>query len=156
MLWRLLGVRNWLAFVNGFWVGASHELVAEEDQGTGKSRFYSGISPSQVQCYQRALNWAFELSPSMVFEPGDPWLREWLGASERSADLSKLDLEMMRLQYVLADRGIREDYRSMWAVTVICLEDAGFFPSPWEVLSALFSSRALSGEDASDPVGELV
>lgn len=156
MLWKLLGFRNWMAFVNGFWVETPDKRFLEEEKNTGKIRFYSGISPSQVQCYQRALNRAFEMCPSMAFESGDPRLCAWLREAERAGSLSKLDLEMMRVQYVLADRGIREDYRSMWAVTVICLEDTGFFPSPWEVLSAIFCNRTLPGEDAFHPIGKLV
>jgi len=156
MLWKLLDFRNWMAFVNGFWVEAPDKLPLEEAQDTRRSRFYSGIPSSQVQCYQRALNRAFELCPSMAFEVNDPRLCEWLREAERASSLSKLDFEMMRIQYVLADQGIREEYRSMWAVTVICLEDTGFFPSPWEILSGLFDGRTLSGKDAFHPIGKLV
>lgn len=152
ILCKVLDVRNWRTFdsrsresrIDGNRAGASMP----------KTKFYSGIPTTRINLYQQYLNRAFALSPSLEFEPDDPRLERLLEEAE-TASLSKLDLELMRMQYVFADKDLREDYRNRWAVTVINREDTGFFPSPWDILSALFSfSRFLPGKDTLDSVGE--
>jgi len=53
--------------------------------------------------------------------------------------LSEMDLELMRLQFVYADRFMREKHRSCWVRTVLKRMDTDFFPDPWAIVSAVFS-----------------
>ena len=137
MLWKVVGVRNWR-------VSAKRAEKGKERRSRAASRlpirtsFYSTIPTLKIRSYQKYLDCLFELNPSMEFESEDARLDRLLEEAETLGGLSKLDLEVMRMQYVLADKRLRRDYRRMWAVTVIHFEETGFFPSPWDILSAVF------------------
>jgi hypothetical protein len=57
--------------------------------------------------------------------------------------LSELDLELMRLQYVCADRLRREEYRSRWVKKVMNRQDTDFLPDPWTIIQALFAKHLI-------------
>ena len=153
ILWKVLDVCNWRTFDNR--LEGPKTNVNRTDATMSKTKFYSRIPTEKICLYQRYINRAFSLDPTLEFELDDPGLERLFEEAETVACLNKLDLELMRLQYVFADKRLREEYRSRWAVTVVNFEDGGFSPSPWDILSALFtSSHILSGKDSFNPVGE--
>jgi hypothetical protein len=100
--------------------------------------FYSHISTDQIQLYQSYINRAFELSPTLEFEENYHLLEKLLAEAVTRGSLSDLDLELMRLQYVYADKSQREKYRGSWVRKVINRRDTDFFPDPWAIISAIF------------------
>ncbi len=108
-----------------------------------KSPFYSHIPKNQIQLYQSYLDRAFELSPTLEFEQGDPGLHGLLAKTANNHFFSEIDFEMMRLQYVSSDKREREKYRSNWAEKVVNQKGADFFPDPWAIVSAMFAEAAL-------------
>jgi hypothetical protein len=104
-----------------------------------KVPFYSQIPTTQIRLYQSYIDRAFLLSPTLEFEKNDPRFTQLLAEAAAADSLSVIDLELMRMQFVLADRGARDEYRPSWAVKVINRKDNDFFPSPWAVVSALFA-----------------
>jgi len=153
MLWKVVGVGKWTTHEQAGQERNKQETLAGKRRGK-RTRFYDDIATSDIRLYQKYLNRAFSLKPSLEFEPGDVMLDGLFGEAESTAGLSVFDLELMRMQYVLADKGIREAYRKIWAVTVVNAKEPTFFPSPWEILTALFSSRLLAGENSFDSIGE--
>lgn len=153
MLWKVMGVGKWMSHEQVCHGRKKQETLAGKRVGK-RTRFYAGIATSDIRLYQKYLNGAFLINPSLEFESGDAMLGRLFREAESTAGLSVFDLELMRMQYVLADKGIREAYRKIWAVTVINAKESTFFPSPWEILTALFSSSMLSGKNSFDSIGE--
>jgi hypothetical protein len=153
MLWKVVGVGKWMTHEQTGQERNKQETLAGKRSGK-RARFYADIATSDIRVYQKYLNRAFLLNPSLEFEPGDVMLGRLFGEAESPGGLSVFDLELMRMQYVLADKGIREAYRKIWAVTVVNAKEPTFFPSPREILTALFSSPSLAGENSFDSVGE--
>jgi Cdc6-like AAA superfamily ATPase len=106
-----------------------------------KVPFYSHISTDQIQLYQSYINRAFELSPTLEFEENYHLLEKLLAEAVTRSSLSDLDLELMRLQYVYADKSQREKYRGSWVKKVINHRDTDFFPDPWAIISAIFPTN---------------
>jgi hypothetical protein len=100
--------------------------------------FYAQIPTNQIRLYQAYIDRAFQLSPTLEFEKNDPRFHRLLSEAAHMDSLSQVDLELMRMQYVLADKRSRKAYRHRWALKVINRRENDFFPSPWAVLSALF------------------
>ena len=153
MLWKVMDVGKWMTHEQVGLERKKQQTLAGKRMGK-RARFYANIATSDIRVYQKYLNRAFLLNPSLEFEPGDVMLGRLFGEAESTAGLSVFDLELMRMQYVLADKGVREVYRKIWAVTVINAKESTFFPSPWEILTALFSSPSLAGENPFDSIGE--
>lgn len=105
--------------------------------------FYAHISSDQARQYQSYINRAFELSLTLEFEEKHHLLVELLAEVANRDSLSELDLELMRLQYVCADRLRREEYRSNWVKKVMNLQDTDFFPDPWTIIQALFAKQLI-------------
>jgi hypothetical protein len=103
--------------------------------------FYSQIPTTQIRLYQGYIDRAFQLSPTLEFDKNDPRFHRLLAEAAQNDALSQIDLELMRMQYVLADKASREEYRCRWAVKVVNRRENDFFPSPWAVLSALFAGH---------------
>jgi hypothetical protein len=108
-----------------------------------RAPFYSHIATDQIEPYQGYINRAFGLSPTLEFEENHYLFSELLAEAAARDSLSELDLELMRLQYVYADRSQREKYRTSWAEKVINREDTDFFPDPWDIISAIFAKDEL-------------
>ena len=104
-----------------------------------KMPFYSRIQTRTIQRYQSYIDRAFALSPSLEFAEADDRFSRLLKEATGHHDLDDLDLELMRMQYVLADPNRREKYRGNWAVTVVNRRENDFFPSPWAILESLFA-----------------
>ena len=102
------------------------------------SSFYAQIPTNQIRVYQAYIDRAFQLSPTLEFKKNDLRFHSLLVEAAHTHALSQVDLELMRMQYVLADKTSRRAYRQQWAVKVINRRENDFFPSPWAVLSALF------------------
>lgn len=107
-----------------------------------KVPFYSQIPTTRISLYQAYINRAFQLSPTLEFEKNDLRFHGLLTEAARSDALNQLDLELMRIQFVLADKRSREQYRDCWAVKVVNRRQDDFFPSPWTILTAFFSEHA--------------
>jgi hypothetical protein len=103
-----------------------------------KVPFYSQIPTTNIRLYQAYINRAFQLSPTLEFEETDMRFNKLLTEAAHNDSLNQIDLELMRMQYVLADKALRKKYRPYWAVKVINRKKNDFFPSPWSVISALF------------------
>jgi hypothetical protein len=103
-----------------------------------KVPFYSQIPTTRIRTYQAYINRAFQLSPTLEFEKTDLRFNKLLAEAARNDSLDQIDLELMRMQYVLADKAKRKKYRPYWAVKVINRKKNDFFPSPWSVVSGLF------------------
>ena len=106
--------------------------------GPQKTPFYSHISTDQIQVYQRYFDRALELSSTLEFEKDDFQFKKLLAEANSNDSLSEIDLEVMRLQYVCANKYLRKNYRSRWVETVLKRRDSDFFPDPWAVISAVF------------------
>jgi len=104
-----------------------------------KIPFYSQIPTTRIRLYQTYIDRAFELSPTLEFSLGDDRFNRLLQEAAHKDSLSVLDLELMRMQYVLADETLREQCRENWAVTVVNRQADDFFPGPWSILSAMFT-----------------
>jgi hypothetical protein len=104
-----------------------------------KVPFYSQIPTTRIRLYQTYIDRAFELSPTLEFALGDDRFNRLLKEAAYKDSLSVLDLELMRMQYVLADETLREQCRESWAVKVVNRQEDDFFPSPWSILSAMFT-----------------
>lgn len=104
-----------------------------------KVPFYSRIPTTRIRVYQTYIDRAFELSPTLEFSLGDDRLNRLLQEAAYKDSLSVLDLELMRMQYVLADETLREQCRKNWAVKVVNRQKDDFFPGPWSILSAMFT-----------------
>ncbi len=110
-----------------------------------KVPFYSQIPTIEIRSYQSYINRAFLLSESLEFGQNDARFEQLLKEAEANSSLNKIDLELMRLQYVYANKDLRDSYRVNWAVTVVNRNNDDFFPSPWTIISALFHSHSLTG-----------
>lgn len=104
-----------------------------------KIPFYAHVPTRHIRSYQNYIDRAFALSPSLEFEKGDKRFSNLLEEATGTGSLSVLDLEIMRMQYLLADPDKREEYQSEWAVKVINRQADDFFPSPWAILASLFA-----------------
>jgi hypothetical protein len=104
-----------------------------------KVPFYCHISTDQVQRYQHYIDRALKLSPTLEFGENDPRLHRLLVEAVNRDSLSELDLELMRLQYVYADKHLRTRHRSCWVQRVINRKSNDFFPDPWAIVSAVFA-----------------
>ncbi len=104
-----------------------------------KVPFYSQIPTTRIRVYQSYIDRAFELSPTLEFSLGDDRFNRLLQEAAYKDSLSVLDLELMRMQYVLADETLREQCRENWAVKVVNRQKNDFFPGPWSILSAMFT-----------------
>ena len=153
MLWKVMDIGKWMTHGQAGLERNKQETLAGK-RTAKRARFYADIATSDIRVYQKYLNRAFLLNPSLEFEPGDVMLGRLFGEAESTAGLSVFDLELMRMQYILADKSIRKAYRKIWAVTVINAKEPTFFPSPWEILTALFSSSLLAGKNSFDSIGE--
>ncbi len=120
-----------------------------------KVPFYSQIHTPQIRSYQSYINRAFLLSESLEFGRNDARFEQLLKEAETYDSLNKIDLELMRLQYVGANKELRDSYRANWAVTVVNCKDDDFFPAPWTIISTLFQSRRLAGKSFSYFIGKL-
>jgi hypothetical protein len=107
--------------------------------------FYAQIPTTKIRLYQTYIDRAFQLSPTLEFEKDDSRFHSLLNEAAHNDALSQLDLELMRMQYVLADREMRQAHRHRWAVKVINRRENDFFPSPWAVLSSLFAGERQVG-----------
>jgi hypothetical protein len=103
-----------------------------------KVPFYSEIPTTRIRVYQTYIDRAFELSQTLEFAVGDDRFNRLLQEAAKDS-LSVLDLELMRMQYVLADETLREQCRENWAVKVVNRQEDDFFPGPWSILSAMFT-----------------
>lgn len=103
--------------------------------------FYSQIPTTQIRLYQAYIDQAFQLSPTLEFGKNDLRFHRLLTKAAKNDALNQIDLELMRIQFVLADKASREQYRDRWAVRVVNRHQGDFFPSPWNILSALFSGQ---------------
>jgi len=103
--------------------------------------FYSQIPTTQIRLYQAYINRAFQLSATLEFGKNDLRFHRLLTEAAKNDALNQIDLELMRIQFVLADKASREEYRDRWAVKVVNRHQDDFFPSPWTILSALFSRQ---------------
>ena len=106
--------------------------------------FYSHIRPNQIQVYQRYIDQAFELSPTLEFKENDSLLHRLLGEAVENDCMSQLDFELMRLQYVYADEFLRQRHRSSWVEAVIKRKDNDFFPDAWAIVAGVFDESRLS------------
>jgi hypothetical protein len=104
-----------------------------------KTPFYAHVPTRNIHSYQKYMDRAFALSPSLEFDQKDSRFKNLLEEATDHAGISALDLEIMRMQYLLADPEKREQYRHEWAVKVVNREEDDFFPSPWAIISVLFS-----------------
>jgi len=104
-----------------------------------KVPFYSHISMGQIQLYQSYFDRAVKLSSTLEFKQNDLRFNKLLAEAAIIDSLSEMDLELMRLQFVYADRFMREKHRSCWVETVLKRRDTDFFPDPWAIVSAVFS-----------------
>lgn len=104
-----------------------------------KTPFYSHISMGQIQTYQRYFDRALELSSTLEFEGDGLRFKRLLAEATCNDSLSEIDLEVMRLQYICADKYLRKKYRSRWVETVTKRRNSDFFPDPWDVISAVFA-----------------
>ena len=112
-----------------------------------KASFYSSVPIRRIRLYQAFLNRAFKLSPSLEFGDGDDRYSTLLKEAAHKYALSELDLEMMRLQYILADPTFRKQHQSKWAIEVINREEGEFYPSPWAIVRAVFSVRSSASSE---------
>lgn len=103
--------------------------------------FYSQIPTTRIRLYQAYIDQAFQLSPTLEFGKNDLRFHRLLTKAAKNDALNQIDLELMRIQFVLADKASREQYRDRWAVKVVNRHQDDFFPSPWTILSALFSGK---------------
>lgn len=108
---------------------------------TGKLKkvpFYSHLPTHQIQVYQRYIDRAFEMSPTLEFTGNDTQLHGLLADAAQNYSLSELDFELMRLQYIYADEFLRKKHRSRWVETVINRKDDDFFPDAWTIIAEIF------------------
>lgn len=110
-----------------------------------KVPFYCHFSTDQVRLYQIYIDRALKLSPTLEFEENDPRLKKLLAEAANRDSLSELDFELMRLQYVYADKYLRTRHRTCWVQTVINRKDTDFFPDPWAIISAVFAEAKPAG-----------
>ena len=106
-----------------------------------KPPFYNQIPTTRIKLYQDYIDRAFQFSPTLEFKHNDERFNRLLTEAANNDDLSEIDLELMRIQYVLADKALREAHRPSWAAKVINRHEKDFFPSPWTVLSSLFAGH---------------
>jgi hypothetical protein len=111
-----------------------------------KVPFYSQIPTTSIRIYQSYIDRAFQLSATLEFNKTDMRFNKLLTEAAKKDSLDQIDLELMRMQYVLADKTLRKKYRPYWAVKVINRKENDFFPSPWSVLTALFVGNRRDGE----------
>ncbi len=104
-----------------------------------KVPFYSHISMGQIQLYQSYFDHAVKLSSTLEFKQNDLRFNKLLAEAAIIDSLSEMDLELMRLQFVYANKNMREKHRSCWVETVLKRGDTDFFPDPWAIVSAVFS-----------------
>jgi hypothetical protein len=93
----------------------------------------------QIQLYQSYFDHAVKLSSTLEFKQNDLRFNKLLAEAVAIDSLSEMDLELMRLQFVYADKNMREKHRSCWVETVLKRRDTDFFPDPWAIVSAVFS-----------------
>ena len=105
-----------------------------------KIPFYAHIPTPSIRKYQMFINRAFAISPSLDFAVGNIWYEQLLEEATCDEDVSVLDFEMMRVQYLLADPRERRKHKKTWAVRVINQRDPDFFPSPWAILATTFQT----------------
>ncbi|MBW2107779.1 MAG: hypothetical protein JRI36_03810 [Deltaproteobacteria bacterium] len=105
------------------------------------SSFYGTIPASRIRLYQSYLERAFALSSTLEFHKDDQRFKGLLAEAAQKDALCPIDLELMRMQYVFADRKQRKLLRSCWAVQVINGGNEEFFPSPQAILAGLFSKN---------------
>ena len=141
----LLGMLRTVRCLSGFksrFFDTSNENTKNGTHGTKskppKTPFYSHISTEQIQIYQHYFDRALELSSTLEFEKDSLYFKRLLAEANSNDSLSEIDLEVMRLQYVCANRSLRKKYRSRWVATVIERKKNDFFPDPWAVISAVF------------------
>jgi hypothetical protein len=131
--------------------------TSQKDAGTKprkpkKIPFYAHIARVHIPLYQSYFDRALALSSTLEFGETDPRFNKLLDEAAANDSLSEIDLELMRLQYVCADRSMREKRRSCWVETVLKRRDGDFFPDPWAILSALFASGPHTMREFSTPV----
>jgi len=107
-----------------------------------KAPFYGHIPTKSIGTYQRYVDRAFALSPSLEFANGDDRFNALLDEAVQTHGLNALDLELMRIQYLLADQKERKEHQKDWAVKVINRQEDDFFPSPWAILATVFAKAA--------------
>jgi len=121
-----------------------HRRAGVEPKELKKVSFYSHISPSRIHTYQCYIDRALELCPILEFEEDDFRLHELIAEAVSKDSLSELDFEIMRLQYIFADKRLREKCRHFWAERVTSSKKADFFPTPWSIISTMFSEYGRS------------
>ncbi len=104
-----------------------------------KVPFYSHISMGQIRLYQNYFDRALGLSSTLEFKQDDLRFKRLLVEAATNDSLSEIDLELMRLQFVYADKYMRKKRGSCWVETVLKRGDTDFFPDPWAIVSAVFS-----------------
>lgn len=115
------------------------ESSVRKERRFGKKPFYSHIPTVCIRNYQQWIDRAFALSPSLDFVQGDSRYRRLLTEAADDENLSALDFELMRIQYVLADPIERENHKKHWALKVVNQKENDFFPSPWSILASAFA-----------------
>ncbi len=91
---------------------------------------YSHLTSSQIRLYQSYIDRAFELSPTLEFDQDDLRFHKLMTEVADNHSLSELDFEMMRLQYIYADKCVREKYRTRWVEKVMARKTNNFFSDP--------------------------
>ena len=107
--------------------------------GLKKVPYYSHISKADIHAYQRYFDRALKLSSTLEFERNDSRFKRLLAEAVTNDALSDIDLEVMRLQYVCADKHKRQKHCRHWVKTVLKRRDNDFFPDPWAVITAVFA-----------------
>jgi hypothetical protein len=141
--WRLFAKWN-ISRLRGFknlFMGPEKRRPQESRSKAGKPKklpFYTRVPPTRIERYQTYMNRAFRLSPTLEFEPNDSRVDSLLAQVADSDSLSRLDFELMIIQYVFAEPYRREKHRSDWVQTVMDHGQSDFFPDPWAIVAALF------------------
>lgn len=138
-LWGL--ICSWSKKKRGIYFKVKKKSIWATNRKPKQRAFYSQIPAAQISLYQSYIDRAFKLSPSLEFKQNDLRFHRLLAEAAQNDDLNEIDLELMRIQYVLADKALRDVYRPSWVVKVINRDENDFFPSPWAILSSLFTGQ---------------
>ncbi len=141
LAWPFSVLRTFFHPYNRKKVGSDDRLKprAKQKKKLRKTPYYAHVRTEHIRTYQKYMDRAFALSPSLTFDADDYRFNSMLDEAVCDDGLSAPDLEIMRIQYLLADPEKREKYQTKWAVKVVNRNEDDFFPSPWAILSIMFT-----------------
>ena len=98
----------------------------------------SDLRENNAKTYQKYLNIAFKICPSLEFEESDFCLNRLFEQAVDEDSLDPLELAMLMSQYANADPDEREGYRNRWVETILTGALENMCPTPWQIIESLF------------------